>query len=44
MTIQFKHRSNIPKKFKFIAINEFTELKIPDLNFKEFVNVFSKME
>ena len=43
LSIQFKYKTNIPNKFKFVVINEFTEMKIHNLPFNEFVKVFSKI-
>ena len=43
LSIQFKYRTNISTKFKFTVINEFTEMKIHNLSFNEFVRVFAKV-
>jgi calcium-dependent protein kinase len=43
LTIQFKYRTNITNKFKFSVINEFTDLKLHNQNFADFVKIFTKI-
>jgi calcium-dependent protein kinase len=40
---QFKYKSNIPNKFKFVVINEFTDMKLQNLSFADFAKVFAKV-
>ena len=40
---QFKYRSNVPNKFKFVVINEFTDMKLQNLAFDDFAKVFAKV-
>lgn len=39
LNIQFKHRTNIPEKFKTNVVSQFNELKLNDTSFKEFYKI-----